>query len=88
MIDILHGLLTVQHGLPQVGDAPPLGNVETKQGRQFLRRLGSGGISPGPERFQLISIPVEGQISVHHAGDAHSAHGRQRNAKLFPYITL
>ncbi len=65
----------VQNGLVEVGDGPPLGNVEAEQGRQFRRRLPRDGVLPGAEGRQQVPVHVKSQIAVHHAGYAHGADG-------------
>ena len=70
MGDLAHVGLTVQNGLIQVGDAPPLGHVELEQLGELLRRVGGDGVLPGAEGHQQVPVLVKGQIAVHHAGDA------------------
>ena len=78
--DILHVRLLVQNGLIQVGDAPALGDVEAEEGAQLLRGLAGDGVPPGAELRELLSVPVERQIAVHHGTDAQRAHGGQLHA--------
>ena len=72
MGDLRNMLLTVQNRLIQVGNAPALGDIEAKEGRQFLRCLSGNSVLPGSERNQQIPVLVKSQIAVHHGGNAHS----------------
>ena len=79
-------LLAVQHGLVQVGNAPALGDVEAEALCQTLRRLAGDGVAPGAEGGERFAVPVEGQVAVHHAGDAQGPHLREGHAVLLPHI--
>jgi len=69
---VLDVFLTVQYSLVQMRHAPPIGNVEVEQLRQFIRRFACGGILPRPERDEQIIVPVEHKIPVHHRGNTGS----------------
>ena len=73
--NILYMLLSLQHSLIQMGDAPPLGNIEMKHRRQLSAGLLRHGISPGAEGRKQTALPVKGHIAVHHAGKTHTANG-------------
>ena len=62
----------IQNRLIQMGNAPPLGDIETKQSGQFRRGLSCDRILPGAEGNKEIPVLVKGQIAVHHGGDTHS----------------
>ena len=86
--NVLHMRLPVQNGLIQVGNAPPLGNVEV----QYLAELGGcfagDGVAPGAEWCQLVAVLVKGEIAVHHGGYADCSNLRQRDAVFFQHILL
>ena len=64
-------LLSVQDRLIEMGGAPPLGHVEAESGRERFRRCAGHGVLPGAEGRQQVPVPVKGQVSMHHGGDAH-----------------
>ena len=82
----------VQHRLIQVRDAPALRDVEAEQGCQFRSRRAGDGVLPSAERRQKVPVFVEGQIAVHHGGDAHSTnvfpafHPGQRGFQALPHL--
>ena len=73
---------SVQQGLLQVGDAPALGDIEAEEGAQLRRRLPGHGVAPGAEGDEELARPVEGQVAVHHGGDADGPHGAELFAQL------
>ena len=55
-----------QNGLVEMGDAPALRDVESKQPRQFFGRLFRHGVAPGTKAGQLLTLFIKDQITVHH----------------------
>ena len=80
--DLLHMFLPVQHRLPEVGDAPALGDVEPEEGGQLPRRLFGDGVAPGAEGGQLAALPAEGEVAVHHRRKPEGGGGAERLAVL------
>ena len=78
----------VQDRLIQVRDAPALGNVEVKQAGQRFGRIGGHGVAPGAEFAQLLAVLVEGEIAVHHRGDAQGGEVGQLHAVPALHIGL
>ncbi len=84
--------LPVQDSLIQMGNTPPLRDVEAKHGGELLRRRPGDGVLPGTEGDQQVPIFVEGQIAVHHGRYAHGAHvfpvfnAGQRRLQPRPYL--
>ena len=78
----------IEDGLIQVGDAPALGNIEAEQGRQLFGGLAGDGVAPGAELRQLLSVGVEGQVAVHHGGNANGAHGGELLAEFLLHVPL
>ena len=76
----------VQNGLIQVGNAPPLRNVEGEKVCQGLRGPAGGSVAPGAEGHQQLSVFIKGHIAVHHGGNAHGAHGGKLYAVGFLYV--
>ena len=72
--------LAVQYRLVQMRNAPPLWNVERKPLRQQRRGAFCCRVAPGAEGCKLRAVPRKGQVSVHHTGNTHCAHGMQRRA--------
>ena len=66
--------LVVQNGLIQVGDGPPLGDVEAEGLGQLGSGVGGNGILPGAEGHQQIPVFVKGKVAVHHGGNAHGGY--------------
>ena len=63
-------LLVVEHALVQVGDGPAFRDVVLEQFGELLVRLMGIGVLPGAERHEQFAVLVEGQIAVHHGGEA------------------
>ena len=83
---ILHVRLPVEHGLVEMSNAPPLGNVERKPGGEGFGRGLGGGVSPGAEGCQQASVLVKGQITVHHGRNAQRSHLGEGFPVLFPVV--
>ena len=83
----LYMLLPVQHGLIEMGDTPPLRDVEPEQLGQLRRRLFGHGVSPGAEGGQLVPLLVEGQVTMHHGGDAQRADPGQGDAVFLSHLS-
>ena len=49
----------VQDGLVQMGDAPPMGDVELEELGKFFGGLARIGIAPGAERSEQISVSYQ-----------------------------
>ena len=79
-------LFSVEHGLIQVGNTPPLGDIEVEKPGQLLGSRAGAGISPGTERRQQLAVLVKYQISMHHGRKTNGANGFQRHAILIPYF--
>ncbi len=62
--------LVVEHRLVVVGDRPAQRDVLVEQLREPLRRRAGGRVAPGAERDQELAVRVEGEVAVHHGGDA------------------
>ena len=60
-------------GPVQVGNAPPLGDVKAEQLGQLGRCLLGDGVAPGAELAELVALLVQGQVAVHHGGEAQGA---------------
>ena len=73
-------LLAVEDGLIEVGNAPPLRDVEVEALGQRRGGGQGGGVAPCAERRQLVPGLVKRQIAVHHGRNAQRAHGLQRLA--------
>ena len=71
---------TVEYGVVQMGDAPPLGDIVPEQLRQPGRRVGGYRVAPGAELCQLAPFGVQGEVAVHHGADADGADGFQPDA--------
>ena len=67
IVNIGNMLLAVENSLVQMSNAPPLRNIEIKQGSEFLSRRSGGGITPSSEFGKLIAVFIERQIAVHHS---------------------
>ena len=80
--DFFHMPLSQADGPVQVGNAPPLGDVESKQPRQLFGLRLCDGIAPGAERAELPPFPIKGQVAVHHGGDPHGPQAAQGLAVL------
>ena len=73
-IDLADMLFVVEHGLIQVCDGPAFRNVVLEQFGKLFVRFESVGVLPGSERHQQFAILVEGEVAVHHGGEADAAH--------------
>ena len=69
--DVFDVGFAVQDGLIQVRSGPALRDVEAEGLGQLVRGLAGHGVLPGAEGREQVPVLVEGQIAVHHAGDAH-----------------
>ena len=74
--------LPIQHSLVQVGNAPPLGDIEAEGGGQLSSRRARSSVAPGAERRQQLPSLIERLVAVHHGGNADAAYGSQRCAML------
>ena len=72
-----HVVLAVEDGLVQVGNGPALGNVEVEPLAENLSGLPGGGVAPGAEGGQQLALMAEGEVAVHHGGEAHGGHTGQ-----------
>ena len=70
----------LQHGLVKMGHAPPLGDVEAEAPGEGCGGLAGGGVAPGAEGRKLPPGSVEGQVAVHHGGNAQRPHPGKRRA--------
>ena len=67
-----------------MGHRPALGHIKVeKLGKLRCGRAG-GGVAPGAEGHQELTILVKGQVAVHHGREAHAAHLGER----FPIFFL
>ena len=82
--DVPGMLLAAAHGVPQMSDAPPCGDIEPECARQFLRRLRRAVIAPRAERYERRSVIAERKIAVHHA--AYADISRPRESKAAPLL--
>ena len=73
-IDLANVLFVVEHGLVQVCDGPAFRNVVLEQFGKLLVRFGSIGVLPSAERHQQFAVLIEGEIAVHHGGEADASH--------------
>ena len=73
-IDLADVLFVVEHGLVQVCDGPAFRNVVLEQFGKLLVCFGSVGVLPGAERHQQFAIFAEGEVAVHHGGEADASH--------------
>ena len=72
----------VQYSLIQMRNGPTLRDVEAEFRRKLLGCLAGHGVLPGAERGQQVPVLVEGQIAVHHAGNAHGRNGAGQFAEV------
>ena len=72
----------VQYSLIQMRNGPTLRDVEAEFRRKLLGCLAGHGVLPGAERSQQVPVLVEGQIAVHHAGNAHGRNGAGQFAEV------
>ena len=83
MRHLRHVGLLFQNSLVQLGDGPAQRDVEIKQVGQLLRRRHRVGVAPREERSQLVSVAIQSQIAVHHAGNADGTDSLQ----MYPVVT-
>ena len=62
IVNIGNMLLAVENSLVQMSNAPPLRNIEIKQGSEFLSRRSGGGITPSSEFGKLIADGTPAEI--------------------------
>jgi hypothetical protein len=67
-------ILTVEDGVIEVSDAPPMRDVVAKLCAQTLGRLAGVGVAPGTKRCQQLPGGVESEIAMHHGRHAKDAH--------------
>ena len=72
--------------LVEVGDGPAKGDVDAEELGQLGRGLGGVGVAPGAELGELAPFRVEGQVAVHHPGDADGAVGGRREPVLVAHV--
>ena len=65
--------LVAEDGLVEVRDGPALRDVVLEECGEHPGRLAGDGVLPGAERHEERSGLVEGQVAVHHRGDAEGA---------------
>ena len=80
--DIFDVRFAVQNGLIQMRNGPALWDVEAEFCRKLLGGLAGHGVLPGAERCQQVPVLVEGQIAVHHAGNAHGRNSSRQLAEV------
>ena len=68
--DARHVLLAADDGVVEMGHRPALGDVEPEQPRQDRRGLLGEGVAPGAEGGQQLAVGIQGDVAVHHRGDA------------------
>ncbi|MNC02166.1 hypothetical protein D3C75_495380 [compost metagenome] len=73
-INVRHMLFLVKNRLIQMGNAPPLRDVELEFLSKLLGRSSGCRIPPGPERNQQLSLAVKRHISVHHGRESDRPH--------------
>ena len=87
MGNIFHMGLSVQNGLIQVGNAPPLRDIKAQQFRQFRSSRTGDGVAPGTKLCQLLAVFIKRQITVHHARNADCAESVRCRTEFFLHIT-
>ena len=66
-------LLGVEDRLVQVRDRPAQGDVEAEEAGELVGRATRVGVAPRAEGREQVALGVEGEVAVHHRGDADRA---------------
>ena len=80
-------LLGVEDRLVQVRDRPAQGDVEAEEAGELVGRATRVRVAPRAERREQVVVGVEGEVAVHHRGDADGAVGRGGDVVALAHVT-
>ena len=76
-------LFVIENGLVQVRDRPAFWDVELEEFRQLFVSFMRIGIAPGAERNKELTVLIEGEVAMHHGGEAHACNTSELNIVCF-----
>ena len=79
-------LLGIENRLVQVRDRPAQRNVEAEDAGELVGRAASVRVAPRAEGREQAIVRVEGEVAVHHRGDADRTVGRGGDVVAFAHV--